>query len=597
MKKQWIFLVVLFCRVHLSLAQELISEDFSGNVFPPAEWTLSAHEENWKLSQRNIAGDEPPEAQLYFQPLFNDTARLISPAIPLAEGEDIRIEFRHAIEHHYPEYTIGLALLKDKEWQSIWDMQPDTNISNTRISLLLDYTVVTDSLQLSWYFIGYVFNMYSWFIDDIRVYHPYDRDVAAVFVKTEKQQHNAGESVNIHGKIMNPGQTDAMPCEYSLTIKLDDKVVFSETFAQNIPAGESFEFEVNDFIPAEEYCIYDIILIADIPDDQYISNDTTRASFNTYATARQQVLAEMATGTWCGTCPGAALGLDELLLNDKSVAAIGYHVLDNFENPASLYRLGYYFIPAYPTVYFDGKTHFTGGHQFLSLYDDYFPIYQDKISVNAPAALLIFGEHEGNDYDITLEVNMHAKIRSEYLRVFLVLTESHIPEAWGGGGMEEVNHAARQMIPDHFGLPLEGEPGNYNFELTFSLDEDWIGENCELIAFIQDTLSFKVFQAEKKTLPELTPAGSDQSLAEIALNLYPNPAKDLVHIRLPEGPKIHSIELFNIEGQMVTAWYSVKNHEFALQLFDNKGSKFPAGVYLLNLVYDKGVCRKKLILQ
>ncbi|MDZ7740795.1 MAG: T9SS type A sorting domain-containing protein [Bacteroidota bacterium] len=595
MKKYWIILALLYFFVNPSVTQELITEDFSGNDFPPSGWTVSAHEENWILSQRNISGSKPPEAQLYFQPLFDDTTRLISPAVSLTPGEDIRIEFSFAVEHHYSDYSIGIALLKDEEWQSIWELQPDTNISNTRISLLLSHSVTVDSLQLSWYFIGSVFDMYSWFIDDIRVYHPCDRDVAAVSVKAEKQQYNAGETAKISGSIMNPGKTDATPCEYSLTIKLGEEAVYTEINTQNIPAGENFEFELNDFIPAEENRIYDLVLNASVQNDQYLSNDTTAAYFNTYAIDRGQVLAEMATGTWCGTCPGAAMGVDELLAHGKSVAVIGYHVLDNYENAASLYRLGYYFIPAYPTVYFDGTTHFTGGHQFLSLYDDYLPIYEDKISVNAPAALSIYGEQEENDYEILLDIDMKANVRSDHLQAFLVLTESNIPEVWGGGGMEEVNQVERLMIPDHSGLPVSGQTGEYDFAFSFSLEEDWVKENCELIAFIQDTLTYEVFQAEKVKLTELLPSGRFLKKAEVLIEVYPNPVGDKLFVHIPSGTNIQMIQLYSITGSKMRQWNIEENSDFSLDI--QKYTDLPGGIYLLKVYLDEAIYQKKLILK
>ena len=42
-------------------------------------------------------------------------------------------------------------------------------------------------------------------------------------------------------------------------------------------------------------------------------------------TTRENVVVEIATGTWCQYCPGAAMGADDLISNGHDVAVIEYH--------------------------------------------------------------------------------------------------------------------------------------------------------------------------------------------------------------------------------------------------------------------------------
>jgi hypothetical protein len=57
---------------------------------------------------------------------------------------------------------------------------------------------------------------------------------------------------------------------------------------------------------------------------------------------RTKVLFEIATGTWCQYCPGAAKGADDMVHNGHDVAIIEYHGGDSYENTASLDRISYY---------------------------------------------------------------------------------------------------------------------------------------------------------------------------------------------------------------------------------------------------------------
>ncbi len=68
---------------------------------------------------------------------------------------------------------------------------------------------------------------------------------------------------------------------------------------------------------------------------------------------REMVALEIATGTWCTYCPGAAMGADDLLENGCFVAVMENHNGDPFANTYSNARNSYYGVPGYPTAIFD----------------------------------------------------------------------------------------------------------------------------------------------------------------------------------------------------------------------------------------------------
>ncbi|MCF8228007.1 MAG: Omp28-related outer membrane protein [Bacteroidales bacterium] len=562
-------------------SQDLLNEDFSGETFPPNGWLIDGHQENWIRSFRNLAGKDSPEAQLYFQPIFNDTTCLVTPALNTSRNKDIRIEFRHSIEHHNTSYRIGLALLQNNEWQELWELQPDTAISDTWITHLIPQEEINGDFQICWYFAGFSYDMFSWFVDDIRIYHPWDRDISAIKIQAQKEQFATGENVQLIGSIYNAGSLDQESCTYIINIFKGDETVFSHTDNQSIPSDSAYNIDLLTIAPTEENEIYDIRLIASADNDQYPLNDTFSSSLNTYAQPRQQVLLEEATGTWCGACPGAALGIDELLENDKQAAPIAYHILDDYENNAGLHRLAYYFIPAYPTVYFDGLIHYTGGHQFLSMYDVYLPIYEERINIKAPGELSIFGSHINIHYEITVEVNLQAQIRSDHLHLFLVLTESHIPEIWGGGGMEEVNHVERLILPDQFGQEIHNDPGKYVYNFAFDMEESWLVENSALVAFIQDTLTYEIFQAQKIKLLDLIPAENLERSAGENIRLFPNPCSNHLRIVLPETIDKWEIQVLNRNGRIIKIWTGIEEGHIIWDLRSSNGKKVQPGMYIV----------------
>ncbi|MCK5338370.1 MAG: thioredoxin family protein, partial [Bacteroidales bacterium] len=87
--------------------------------------------------------------------------------------------------------------------------------------------------------------------------------------------------------------------------------------------------------------------------------------------ARDKVVVEIGTGTWCPYCPGAAMGADDLVANGHDVAIIENHNGDDYTNSASNARNSYYGISGYPTALFDGGSAYVGGSNGTSLYPQY----------------------------------------------------------------------------------------------------------------------------------------------------------------------------------------------------------------------------------
>ena len=88
---------------------------------------------------------------------------------------------------------------------------------------------------------------------------------------------------------------------------------------------------------------------------------------------RDKVIVEIATGTWCQYCPGAAMGADDLVYYGHPVGIIEYHNSDPFSNQYSNHRNNYYNVPGYPTANFDGGLTVVGGSQNQSMYPQYAP--------------------------------------------------------------------------------------------------------------------------------------------------------------------------------------------------------------------------------
>ncbi|MGO3707887.1 MAG: T9SS type A sorting domain-containing protein [Mesonia hippocampi] len=115
--------------------------------------------------------------------------------------------------------------------------------------------------------------------------------------------------------------------------------------------------------------------------------------------------------------------------------------------------------------------------------------------------------------------------------------------------------------------------------------EEW--DDLEVIAFIQDDSSKEIMQTIQITNVTLS---NDKLVKENALNIYPNPASEMVTITTSEAG---SLEIFDITGKLVKNNIDLSNGDNAINI--NTLSK---GVYILKITSEnKNSYSEKLIIK
>jgi PKD repeat protein len=203
---------------------------------------------------------------------------------------------------------------------------------------------------------------------------------------------------------------------------------------------------------------------------------------------RHLVLVEIATGTWCYYCPGAAMGADDLHENGDPVAIIENHNGDSFANSYSNIRNSYNGVGGIPQANFDGSyNEYVGGNHTNSLYNVYIIRVNNRMAIQTSYDIAISGYHSDDEYHMTVSVTKVAEDDASSLKVRLALTESDIQFNWQG--MTEVNFVNRLMVPGAAGTSVSfdsvGQTIDIPLDFTFN-NVSWILENCELVAFLQD---------------------------------------------------------------------------------------------------------------
>lgn len=220
---------------------------------------------------------------------------------------------------------------------------------------------------------------------------------------------------------------------------------------------------------------------------------------------RERVILEIATGTWCGYCPGAAMGADDLVAAGCDVAVIEYHSGDAFAITASTSRISYYGITGFPTAKFDGVLTSEGGSATQSMYSTYLPFYNQRIVIPCDYVAEIYGQNtSGLNYDVTVIIDLIDGTPPSNLTAHLVLTESEIAYNWQG--MSELNYVCRAMYPNHSGTTVNFAGGNQMIiNYSFTIDANWNSQHIELVSFMQDEATKEILQGTMVPIENLIP--------------------------------------------------------------------------------------------
>jgi PKD repeat protein len=239
---------------------------------------------------------------------------------------------------------------------------------------------------------------------------------------------------------------------------------------------------------------------------------------------RNMVLLEITTGIWCPNCPAAARGAHDLHANGDPVAIIENHgpINYDFANTYSVARNSYYGNSSYPDAQFDGEWgSVLGGSYGGNMYSTYLSKVNQRMAIQTSFDIEILGSYSGNNYDIIVRVTKVADYSGTNLRVRLALTESNIQYNWQG--MTELDFVNQLMVPDANGTSVTFTSIGQIIDvpLSFTFDNAWDIDECELVAFIQDDGTKEALNAATVMVTNLQPAVPIAAFEGSPLSGYP----------------------------------------------------------------------------
>ena len=217
---------------------------------------------------------------------------------------------------------------------------------------------------------------------------------------------------------------------------------------------------------------------------------------------RNRALVEIATGTWCYYCPGAALAAEQLEENNIQAAMVEYHTGDTFSTTDSEARCTYYNVTGVPTGWFDGVNALVGGDHTISMYSSYLPRVNARLAIPAHYNLSVAGSVINNVYHVIATLDKTEADTNSNLRLHCVLTESNITFSWQG--LSSLDFVERLMVPNNLGTAVDfGTGDQVCVPLTFTYNPAWPMANCKLVIFLQNDTTKEVMQTMQYELADI----------------------------------------------------------------------------------------------
>ena len=489
----------------------LFADDFSsGNL---DAWTpMGEGLDNWSVSATDVAGGSSPELHLNWTPQSIGLVILLSPVINTSGYTELPFQFMHTITTWSGAGGVYFQVLTTSDggstWNTAWqyDLVDNVQVGPEFISFMISTADIgSENFQFAFVTGDDTDLMDGWYIDNVALGETADLDVGVSALTGVPDLMSIGEDVTASVTVVNYG-SETVDFDVNFVVNDGSVDVFTDTkavtgLANGEQATVTFETWTTSTVG-----VYTATATSMLTDDANPDNDMVSKDFSVIeGVTRNMVIVEDFTGTWCGFCPGAAMGISDLMANGYNMGPVAYHSGDPYETVEGLSRIDdYYGIEGFPTVIFDGVEGFIGGSATESMYDSYLPLVEARMAIPTPITVeLINVAFDGSVFTADVVCEAVSAIASDDLVMHAVLTENHIDEAWVT--MYELNEVERLMFNGADGTPIDLiNNTTQTVSISFTLDGTWIPQLCDVVVFVQDVSSHEIFNGDKTHVEELT---------------------------------------------------------------------------------------------
>ncbi|MEY3048534.1 MAG: hypothetical protein RL365_572 [Bacteroidota bacterium] len=346
------------------------------------------------------------------------------------------------------------------------------------------------------------------------------------------------------------------------------------------------------------------------------TNNNGNAKINTVSVLEEKsVVIEEGTGTWCQWCPRGAVAMD-YMVNTYPNDFIGIAVHNGDPMTVAEYDDAANF-SGYPSSNVDrallGQS--VSQNAFISHYN----ARKDLI---VPAGMSVAASGSGNSVSIVATATFRTPVAAANYRLGVIVTEDGVTGTTSGynqanayagggngamGGYESLPNPvpAAQMVYNHVGRYLlggyngqvnsvpavitDGQVVNYTFNYTIPATST--RANMHAVAVLIDQSNGEIVNAIQGSL-----SGASLSEVEtIGMEVYPNPANDVVNVKFLGNGGDYQISITDLAGRQVASSFLVNAN--GAQSVTLPIAEFSAGNYLVTISKDGASYTQNLIIK
>lgn len=193
----------------------------------------------------------------------------------------------------------------------------------------------------------------------------------------------------------------------------------------------------------------------------------------------KNVIAELATATWCGWCHDAYAGLE--VMKDKypppDLSCVRYYASSgNYGTSETDARISYYGVTGFPTCIFNGTEKVVGGGTLTATGERYDPVISSLLAQGTPFWINVELNISGNQATVRVKVKLYEDYSESAPKLRVALIEDNVSGV-------HTNVTRRIVTVGDVNISKEGE--EQVFEENFDIDPEWDKDNLHAVAFIQ----------------------------------------------------------------------------------------------------------------
>lgn len=520
----------------------------------PNQWQSESttNQAGWSYFTSNFTNTDPGEISYLWasQNQTDQVVRLVSPVINTSGSQNITIQLNSYLELSNAAYSFFLETTSDggQNWTEIHEWSIDGNgINEITTKVVANSDVGSENFQMAITFKGNPAIPGFVRFDNIRVFDQPSIDLRVTDFDALATVE-PGTEIPFIADIEN-NSTAVINCTVSCTVieRFGSNILYeNEIEANDMAIGEMRNLDFGMWTSEEGEYIVDIAINYPGGDDNP-DNDISSQELNVLQLVqRERVLMEDFTGTWCSYCPGAALGLKELMDAGYPISVIGRHREDDYETADIQDRMDQYEVFGFPTMIIDGVVKLSGGHQTESVAGLYVDDINARSSTLTPAYLEVsHSKLEGNTYNASVDVYSPSNILNPNYELRASIIESGIEDEWLG--IPTVDEAQRYYSDN----PIDLSNGSAKVDLSFTLEDVLDLNHVDMVLYVQDVSTNEVMNSTVIDINTLI-TSTQETLNSVEINISPNPASDFIEFNFDSFANKHrSIELINMLGQLV----------------------------------------------